>query len=50
MFDTEGRWLGMVETPRQFTVNEIGADYVLGVWLDDLDVQHVRMYRLEKPR
>jgi hypothetical protein len=23
---------------------EIGADYVLGVWQDSLDVQHVRMY------
>jgi hypothetical protein len=24
---------------------EIGRDYVLGVWQDSLDVQHVRMYR-----
>jgi hypothetical protein len=28
---------------------QIGNDFVLGVWSDDLDVQHVRMYRLEKP-
>jgi hypothetical protein len=49
VFDPAGRWLGQVDMPVGFTVNEIGADYVLGVGLDDLDVQHVRMYRLEKP-
>jgi hypothetical protein len=50
VFDPNGRWLGVVETPGNFTVNEIGADYVLGVYEDDLGVQYVRMYRLLKPR
>jgi hypothetical protein len=50
VFDTDGRWLGAVDTPPRFTVSEIGADYVLGVWRDSLDVQHVRMYRLDKDR
>jgi hypothetical protein len=50
VFDTDGRWLGSVDTPARFTVSEIGADYVLGVWRDSLDVQHVRLYRLDKGR
>jgi hypothetical protein len=50
VFDVEGRWLGIVDMPAGFTVNEIGADYVLGIARDSLDVQYVRMYRLEKPR
>jgi hypothetical protein len=48
IFDRAGRWLGIVQTPTDFTVNEIGADYVLGVSQDSLGVQYVRMYRLEK--
>ena len=27
---------------------EIGEDYILGVWTDELDVQYVRMYRINK--
>ncbi|MEX2283200.1 MAG: 6-bladed beta-propeller [Gemmatimonadota bacterium] len=50
VFDPNGRWLGQVETPVGFVVNEIGADYILGVGEDELGVQYVRMYRLEKPR
>jgi len=50
VFDPDGRWLGIVDMPEGFTVNEIGTDYVLGVWRDELDVQYVRMYRLVKPR
>jgi hypothetical protein len=49
VIDTAGIWLGIVETPPQFTVYEIGADYLLGTWRDSMDVQYVRMYRLEKP-
>lgn len=48
VFDGDGRWLGVVETPARFTVNEIGADYVLGIWQDALEVDYVRMYALEK--
>jgi hypothetical protein len=49
VFDPEGRMLGTVATPARFRAFEIGADYVLGVWKDELDVDHVRMFRLEKP-
>jgi hypothetical protein len=27
---------------------DIGGDYVLGVWQDDFDVDHVRLYRLAR--
>ena len=43
-----GRWLGDIETPPNGRVWDIGNDYVLGVWQDELDVQQVRMYRLVK--
>ncbi len=46
VFDRDGRWLGTVVTPTGFRVHEVGADYVLGVWTDELDVQYVRVYEL----
>ena len=57
VFAPDGTWLGEVALPagheRGWVAElaprlELGADYVLGVWKDDLDVQRVRMYRLEK--
>jgi hypothetical protein len=48
VFDPEGRWLGDVETPSNGRVWDIGHDYLLGVWQDDLAVQQVRMYRIVK--
>ena len=53
----DGTWLGSVAVPPglqrafiqyQAPYMEIGDYYVLGVWTDDLDVQYVRMYRLNK--
>jgi hypothetical protein len=49
VFTAEGRLLGTVALPERFRVTEIGTDYVLGTWRDDLDVQYVRLYRLVKP-
>ena len=49
VFDPEGRMLGAVAMPPRFRVLEIGGDYVLGVWQDELDVEHVRLFTLEKP-
>ncbi len=40
VFDTDGRWLGPVETPDRFNVWSIGENYVAGVFKDELDVQH----------
>jgi sugar lactone lactonase YvrE len=48
VFSADGRALGRVETPPGLRVLEIGRDYVLGVWQDELDVEYVRMHRLER--
>ena len=48
VFDPDGRLLGKVAVPNGGSVREIGADYVLGVWRDELDVEQVRLYRLSK--
>lgn len=40
--------IARVTLPPRFVPHEIGADYVLGVWLDGEDVPHVRSYRLTK--
>ena len=49
VFDARGRFLGDVTMPAGFTPFEIGADYVLGRWMDDLDVEYVHVYALDKP-
>ena len=49
VFDVEGFFLGRVTMPAEFSPLDIGPDYVLGVWRDADDVEHVRMYELVKP-
>ena len=53
----DGFWLGSLSVPPglqrafvqyQAPYMEIGEDYMLGVWTDELDVQYVRMYRINK--
>jgi hypothetical protein len=46
VFDKAGKWLGTVTLPARFNPMDIGTDYVLGLWRDEDDVEHVRMYRL----
>lgn len=48
ILDANGRWLGTVHTPRGLRIYEIGADYVLGVWRDEMNVEYVRMYALRR--
>ncbi|HEU0077615.1 MAG TPA: hypothetical protein VFQ76_08210 [Longimicrobiaceae bacterium] len=48
VFDPRGRMLGGVAVPDRFRPTHIGADFVLGVWQDELDVQYVQMFALEK--
>lgn len=60
VFRSDGAWLGRIELPpglpRQrgrpimSTMLEIGADYILGVWIAELGVEQVRLYRIEKPK
>lgn len=48
VFDRDGHALGEVRTPERFRILQIGADFALGRWTDDLDVQHVLMFELLK--
>jgi hypothetical protein len=48
VFAPDGVALGAVETPPGMWVREVGQDYVLGTWRDDLDVEHVRLYGLQR--
>jgi hypothetical protein len=48
LFDPDGVFLGTVEIPPDLRVRQIGSDYILGTWKDDLDVAYVRMHRLVK--
>lgn len=48
VFDAEGRLLGVVELPARFEPRQIGRDFILGVWRDELDVSYVRLYELER--
>ena len=56
VYTPDGRWLGTVGVPPGLqqenlglTVRlEIGEDYILGVWRDELEVEYVRMYGLVK--
>jgi hypothetical protein len=48
VFSADGVVLGSIRTPDRLTISEVGRDYVLGVWRDPLDVQHVRVHRLQR--
>ena len=49
VFDTEGVLQGTLSVPTGVTLIDIGDDYVLGLWRDDLDVEFVQLYELVKP-
>jgi hypothetical protein len=44
----EGRFLGTVRMAERLRVLHIGIEAILGVWNDELDVQYVRLHRIEK--
>ncbi len=48
VFDSSGVARGTVDLPPGLEVHDIGPDYVLGRWLDDLRVEYVRRYRLDR--
>ena len=48
VFDSSGVARGIVDFPAGLEVQDIGLDYVLGRWLDDLRVEYVRRYRLDR--
>ena len=48
VYDRSGRILARVQLPSTFRPHHIGADFVLGVEHDEMDVERVRLYRLER--
>ncbi len=48
VFNVDGRVLGFTETPAGLQIYEIGDDYVLGRATDDLGVEYVQMWSLER--
>jgi len=49
LFSTEGVMLGTMTVPDRFVIQDVGDDYVLGKWTDELEIEHVQMYELIKP-
>ena len=49
VFDPEGRYLGDVTVPAGLRVFTIHTDRLIGVHYDDLGVERVRIYAIEKP-
>jgi hypothetical protein len=47
VFDANGEGRGSVEMPEGLSVHAISRDYVAGVWQDELDVEHVRLHRID---
>lgn len=48
VFDPGGRVLGFVETPKGLGVLEIGEDYILGRTMDELGVESIQLWPLER--
>jgi hypothetical protein len=48
VFDAQGRAIGRISTPAALTIEQIGRDFVLGWLRDELDVEHVQLYRLNR--
>lgn len=48
VFDSSGRMLGTIANPQGFVPDQIGQDFLLGRWRDELDVEHVRLYSLTR--
>ena len=48
VIDRDGRWLGTLTLPPKFRPLQIGADFLLGVQLDEDDIPSVVVYGLER--
>lgn len=48
VFDPGGRVLGFVETPDRLEIFEIGEDYILGRSWDEMYVEYVQLWALER--
>jgi hypothetical protein len=48
VFDREGRWLSDVSIPHDWQVLDIGADYMLALVRDELDIERVERHTLNR--
>ncbi len=48
VLDADGTWLGNVGILDRFTLTDITMETVLGVWRDELDVEHPQVLRLTR--
>lgn len=48
VLDPEGRLLGSVTLPERFRPLDIGDEWMVGVWRDEMDVERVRLYGILK--
>jgi hypothetical protein len=48
VYDPEAKPVARVSLPAELQVTQIGVDFVLGLWRDEVDVEHVRLYGLVK--
>jgi hypothetical protein len=49
LFDTQGRFLGVVTLPDRFNPLKAEGDALYGVWRDEFDVQYVMRMRVDRP-
>ncbi|MDH3292667.1 MAG: hypothetical protein OEO20_17340 [Gemmatimonadota bacterium] len=49
IFDPDGRLSGRVTAPPGISILEIGEDYLLGVYRDELDVEYLHQYAVSRP-
>jgi hypothetical protein len=48
VLDETGPWLGVVTTPKGFTIHQITDSEIVGVWRDVDGVEYVRVYAIKK--
>jgi len=48
VFDSTGHAIAKVQCPARMRPYVVGPDVIIGMWRDEDDVQHVRVYRIRK--
>ncbi len=49
IYDLYGRLVARITTPARFQPQEIGEDFLTGLFLDEMDVNYIQVYGLTKP-
>ncbi|MCH8937306.1 MAG: hypothetical protein IIB90_16445, partial [Gemmatimonadetes bacterium] len=49
VFDSSGTVVARIAIPLGVDITDVGSDYVLAVWKDELDLEYVQLYDLMKP-